>query len=52
MIEFDERVGAKEKIVSTIKNNNPEDLGKEIERLKKENEELKGILKAYKQMLK
>ena len=52
MIEFDERVGAKEKIVPTIKKDNPEDLGKEIERLKKENEELKEILQAYKQMLK
>lgn len=52
MIEFDERVGAKEKIVPTIKNNNPEDLNKEIEKLKEENEELKKILQAYKQMLK
>lgn len=52
MIEFDERVGAKEKVVPTIKNNNPKYLNKEIERLKEENEELKKILQAYKQMLK
>ena len=49
MIELDERIGVEPKIIKTVKD---KDKDEEIERLKKENKELKEILQAYKQMLK